>query len=81
MSLLLTASNLLERLKHRTATPTPTALVEPPPVETPRQLRDRLRQDIRNRGGKPEEIEAIPGDCDQQVATQVKNYSAWLASH
>jgi hypothetical protein len=81
MSLLLTASNLLERLKHRTATPAPTALVEPPPVETPRQLRDRLRQEIRSRGGKPEEIEAIPGDCDQQVATQVKNYTAWLASH
>ena len=56
MSLLLTASNLLERLKQRTTTSTPTGLVEPPPVkETPRQVRDRLRQEIRGRGGKPEE--------------------------
>jgi hypothetical protein len=83
MSLLLTASNLLERLKQRTATPAPTGLVEPPVTvkETPRQLRDRLRQEIKDRGGKPEEIETITGDCDQQVATQVKNYTAWLAGH
>lgn len=82
MSLLLTASNLLERLKQRPSTPTPAGLVEPPVIkETPRQLRDRLRQEIRDRGGKPEEIETITGDCDQQVATQVKNYNAWLAGH
>lgn len=80
MSLLLTAANLLERLKHDTATPVPKALVEPPVTETPRQLRDRLRREIRDRGGKPEEIESITGDCDQQVATQVKNYTAWLGS-
>lgn len=83
MSLLLTASNLLERLKQRTTTPKPSDLVEPPGAvkETPRQVRDRLRQEIRDRGGKPEEIETITGDCDQQVATQVKNYTAWLAGH
>ena len=80
MSLLLTAANLLERLKQRTPTPTPADLVEPPVTETPRQLRDRLRREIRDRGGKPEEIETITGDCDQQVATQVKNYTAWLGS-
>ena len=81
MSLLLTASNLLERLKQRTDADTPAALVEPPVTETPRQLRDRLRQEIRNKGGTPQEIETITGDCDQQVATQVKNYTAWLAGH
>ena len=81
MSLLLTAANLLERIKQRTATPKPASLVEPPVKETPRQVRDRLRQEIRGRGGKPEEIETITGDCDQQVATQVKNYTAWLAGH
>ena len=83
MSLLLTASNLLERLKQRTTTPKPNDLVEPPATvkETPRQVRDRLRQEIRDRGGRPEEIETITGDCDQQVATQVKNYTAWLAGH
>ena len=79
MSLLLMASNLLERLKHYTAPPTPTAPIETPKPETPRQLRDRLRQEIRNRGARPEEIEEITGDCDRQVATQVKNYTEWLA--
>jgi hypothetical protein len=81
MSLLLLASNLLERvgLRQRTATLNPTALVEPPITETPRQLRDRLRKEIRSRGGQPEEIESITGDCDQQVATQVRNYTEWLA--
>ena len=81
MSLLLMASNLLERLKHRTALPSPTALVETPKPEKPRQLRNRLRQEIRNRGARPEEIEKITGDCEQQVATQVKNYTEWLARH
>jgi hypothetical protein len=81
MSMLLMASNLLERLKHYTARPTPTAPVETPKPERPRQLRDRLRQEIRNRGASPEEIEKITGDCDQQVATQVKNYTEWLARH
>ncbi len=83
MSLLLLASNLLERvgLRQRTATLNPTALVEPPTTETPRQLRDRLRKEIRNRGAQPEEIESITGDCDQQVATQVRNYTEWLARH
>jgi hypothetical protein len=83
MSLLLMASNLLERvgLRQRTAL-NPTALVEPPVIkETPRQLRDRLRKEIRGRGGQPEEIESITGDCDQQVATQVRNYTEWLARH
>ena len=81
MSLLLTAANLLERVKQHTSPPAPAALVEPPVTETPRQLRDRLRQEIRNRGGKPEDIETITGDCDQQVATQIKNYTGWLAGH
>jgi hypothetical protein len=83
MSLLLVASNLLERvgLRQRPAI-NPTDLVEPPVVkETPRQLRDRLRKEIRARGGQPEEIETITGDCDQQVATQVRNYSEWLSRH
>jgi hypothetical protein len=81
MSLLLVASNLLERvgLRQRTAALNPTALVEPPITETSRQLRDRLRKEIRSRGGQPEEIESITGDCDQQVATQVRNYTEWLA--
>jgi hypothetical protein len=81
MSLLLTAANLLERFKQRTTTPTPSALVEPRIIETPRQLRDRLRTEIRGKGGKPEDIESITGDCDQQVAIQVKNYTAWLKGH
>ena len=81
MSLLLTASNLLERLKQRTEPQTPAALVEPPVKETPRQVRDRQRQEIRAKGGQPEEIETITGDCDQQVATQIRNYTAWLAGH
>jgi hypothetical protein len=83
MSLLLVASNLLERvgLRQRTAALNPTALVEPPITETSRQLRDRLRKEIRSRGGQPEEIESITGDCDQQVATQVRNYTEWLARH
>ena len=81
MSLLLLASNLLERvgLKQRTGVSTPPAPAEPPTIETPRQLRDRLRHEIRNRGGRPEEIESITGDCDMQVATQVRDYADWLA--
>ena len=68
MSLLLTASNLLERLKQRPATPPPTALVEPPPVESPRQLRDRLRQEIRKEVpdakslGHPNYTPVVPGN-------------------
>jgi len=83
MSLLLLASNLLERVgfKQRTAAPAPQAPAELPETETPLQLRDRLRVEIRNRGGRPEEIEQIAGNCDQQVATQIANYSDWLASH
>jgi hypothetical protein len=83
MSLLLLASNLLDRIgvRQRPAAPAPTAPAEPPKIETPRQVRDRLREEIRNRGGTPEEIQTITGDCDQQVATQVENYTAWLASH
>lgn len=83
MSLLLLASNLLDRIGVRQcpAAPAPPAPAEPPKIETPRQLRDRLREEIKNRGGIPEEIQTITGDCDQQVATQVKNYTGWLASH
>ena len=83
MSLLLMASNLLERVgvRLRPTTDVPTALVETPPSEPPKQLRDRLRQQIRDRGGNPQEIESISGDCDQQVATQIKNYTAWLSAH
>jgi cytochrome c-type biogenesis protein CcmH/NrfG len=83
MSLLFLASNLLDRvrLRQRTAAPAPQAPAEPPISETPRQLRDRLREEIRNRGGKPEQIEKIAGNCDQQVATQIANYTEWLTSH
>lgn len=83
MSLLLLASNLLERvgLRQRPAAPAPEAPAELPITETPRQLRDRLRETIRNRGSRPEEIERIAGNCDQQVATQIANYTDWLASH
>ena len=80
MSLLLVASQMLERVgvRLRQTTDPPAALVESPPSETPRQTRDRLRLEIRARGANPHEIESISGDCDQQVATQIKNYSAWL---
>jgi hypothetical protein len=82
MSLLLLASNLLERvgIKQRTGV-SPPAPAERPKTETPRQIRDRMREAIRSRGGHPEEIQSITGDCDQQVATQVQDYTQWLASH
>ena len=46
------------------------------PPETPSQKRERLRQQVRQRGLNPFEIETIDGDCEAQTAQQIRDLEA-----
>jgi hypothetical protein len=81
MSVTLVTTTVLEHLGLKARTPQPESLPEPPKPETPRQKRDRLRQEVLARGGTLEQIETITGDCEAQTAKQIADLSGWLAQH
>ena len=63
MSVILLATSVFERLRVRARTLLPaTPPVTSPPSETPRQQRERLRQEVLDLGGELSEIETIDGN-------------------
>lgn len=77
MSVMLLATNLFQRLRMRARTLLPAT---PPavPRETPRQHRERLRNQVLARGGVLSEIETIEGNCPAQTAQQIRDLTQWL---
>lgn len=80
MSLSLLATTVLDRLRVRAKTLLPNPRPPAPPTETPRQQRERLRQEVLARGGVLAEIETIRGDCPAQTAQQIRDLTRWLES-
>ena len=79
MSVILLATNLLDRLRTRTRTLLPDAPpIAPPPPETPREQRERLRSQVLALGGVLSDIETIEGNCPAQTATQIADLSRWI---
>ena len=61
-----------------TAEPQLLAPVSPPNFNTPKELRDWLRNLARQHGISPDSVETIEGDCDKQIATQTADMTSHL---
>ena len=79
MSLSLLTTSFLQRFSitaRKSIEPVAPALPRP---ETPRERRERLRQQVLSLNGTLAEIESIRGDCPAQTAQQIADLSTWLA--
>jgi hypothetical protein len=78
MSVVLLATSLFNRLRTRARTLLPVEQPPTPPRETPRQQRDRLRNQVLALGGAVTEIETIEGNCPAQTAQQIRDLTRWI---
>jgi hypothetical protein len=81
MSLMLLATTALDRMRARMRLWLPDSRPSLPRTDWPGEQRKRLRQDVLARGGSPDEIERIGGNCPDQIKQQIGDLSRWLERH